>query len=371
MISMRSIVVVAAMTVVVQAFRPATRTVVAQAFRPAVADLNIRTTTAAETPTFARDVAPIVYDHCAVCHRPGQAAPFPLLSYDDVKKRGELIVRVTARRYMPPWHANVAPGFAEFRDDRRLSDAELTTLQAWVDGGMPAGDLAPAPQPPTFSEGWALGRPDVVLTLTRAIEVPADGPDLYRNVVLPLDLGRRQMDHGHRFRAERPQGGPPRVVLPESGGRLRQHSRQRSAARPRRRNPRRIRARAPDGRRPAGRRRSRRRRNRRLGAGHDAAVLSRRHRAAASRAHERRRPAASASVRQGRARAGPAGDLLRETAAGQVAHCRCRCRRSSASRWASTFPPVRRATRSTTRSCCRSTSRRSARAVTRTTSRKR
>ena len=118
---MRAVVFVAAMTVVVQAFRPAVTGVV-QAFiprpardalslskgRPAVAGV-VQAARPAVTPTFARDVAPIVYEHCAVCHRPGQAAPFPLLSYDDVKKRGELIVKVTARRYMPPWHANAAP----------------------------------------------------------------------------------------------------------------------------------------------------------------------------------------------------------------------------------------------------------------------
>jgi hypothetical protein len=143
---------------------------------------------AAEQATFAEDVAPIVYEHCAVCHRPGQAAPFPLLSFDDVKKRGELIVRVTARRYMPPWHATHAPGFEEFRDERRLSDSELSTLRAWVDAGMPAGDLTRAPQPPAFPAGWALGQPDIELALPREIDVPADGPDLYRNLVLPLDL---------------------------------------------------------------------------------------------------------------------------------------------------------------------------------------
>ena len=174
----RTVFIAAGVLAVLADPKVGTTTVVVQAFRPAAAD----------SLTFARDVAPIVYDHCAVCHRPGQAAPFPLLSYDDVKKRGELIARVTARRYMPPWHANAAPGFEAFRDDRRLSDAEVTTLRAWVDAGMPAGDLARAPQPPTFAEGWALGRPDAVLTLPRAIDVPADGPDLYRNVVLPLDL---------------------------------------------------------------------------------------------------------------------------------------------------------------------------------------
>jgi mono/diheme cytochrome c family protein len=139
-------------------------------------------------PTFAREVAPIVYGHCAVCHRPGQAAPFSLLSYDDVKKRGALIVAATARRYMPPWHATPSPGFPEFRDDRRLSDADVATLKSWVDTGMAAGDLARAPQPPVFPAGWTLGQPDVVLSFPHPIDVPADGPDLYRNVVLPLDL---------------------------------------------------------------------------------------------------------------------------------------------------------------------------------------
>jgi mono/diheme cytochrome c family protein len=142
----------------------------------------------AAAPTFSRDIAPIVYSHCAVCHRPGQTAPFPLLTYDDVKKRGALIVSATSRRYMPPWHATPASGFPEFRDDRRLSDADLATLKSWVDTGMAAGDLAKAPQAPVFAAGWTLGQPDVVLSFPHAIDVPADGPDLYRNVVLPLDL---------------------------------------------------------------------------------------------------------------------------------------------------------------------------------------
>jgi mono/diheme cytochrome c family protein len=140
------------------------------------------------TPTFAADVAPIVYTHCSTCHRPGQAAPFSLLSYDDVKRRATLIVAATGRRYMPPWHATPLPGFPEFRDDRRLADADIATIKAWVDGGMPAGDLAKAPALPAFPDGWALGTPDVELTYPVTVDVPADGPDLYRNVVLPLDL---------------------------------------------------------------------------------------------------------------------------------------------------------------------------------------
>src|SRR5262249_47456438 len=67
-------------------------------------------------------------------------------------------------------------------------DAERSTIAAWVAAGMPPGDLTKAPQPPSFPEGWALGRPDVELNLPQDIDVPADGPDLYRNIVLPLDL---------------------------------------------------------------------------------------------------------------------------------------------------------------------------------------
>ena len=171
-----------------QSLKPALWTLTLLAVAAASGGVRLALAQTATAPTFARDVAPIVYEHCAVCHRPGQAAPFSLLSYDDVKKRGALIVSVTSRRYMPPWHATPAPGFLEFRDNRRLSDADLATLRSWVETGMAAGDLSKAPQPPAFPSGWTLGEPDVVLSFPRPIDVPADGPDQYRNVVLPLDL---------------------------------------------------------------------------------------------------------------------------------------------------------------------------------------
>jgi hypothetical protein len=142
----------------------------------------------AAAPTFAADIAPIVYANCTVCHRPGQAAPFSLVSYSDVRTRGQTIVDVTARRYMPPWHAARAPGFLEFRDERRLTDGQLLTFKRWVDAGMPPGNLVKAPSPPVFPSGWVLGIPDLLLTLPRPIDVPADGPDLYRNVPIAVDL---------------------------------------------------------------------------------------------------------------------------------------------------------------------------------------
>src|SRR4249920_3118299 len=85
--------------------------------------------TAAEKPTFTQTVAPIIYGNCVTCHRPGEAAPFSLISYEDVKKRGALIATVTQSRYMPPWHAE--HGFGEFAEERRLSDEQIASISAW------------------------------------------------------------------------------------------------------------------------------------------------------------------------------------------------------------------------------------------------
>ena len=151
-------------------------------------------------PTFAADVAPIIFNNCAVCHRPGQSAPFALLSFDDVKRHGDEIAEVVGTRYMPPWHAVRAEGFAEFADERRLTDAQIATLTKWIANGMPSGDLSKAPKTPTFASGWALGTPDVVVKLPRAVAVPADGPDTYRNVLLPVNLPEDRWIRAIEFR---------------------------------------------------------------------------------------------------------------------------------------------------------------------------
>ncbi len=139
-------------------------------------------------PTFASDVAAIVYAHCIVCHRPGRPATFPLVSYDDVRAHGEAIVRATASHAMPPWRALSTDGFAPFRDETALTPKQLSTLARWVKDGMPAGDLSKAPRPPAFPSGWILGPPDLILSLPRPVDVPAEGPDLFRNVALPVEL---------------------------------------------------------------------------------------------------------------------------------------------------------------------------------------
>lgn len=136
--------------------------------------------------TYHRDIAPIVYANCTGCHRPGESGPFPLTDYREVSRRAATIRRVVEDRYMPPWHAN--PETTDFRGVRRLDDSEISAIGRWIDGGKPEGDPAEAPPFPAFTEGWQLGEPDLVLRMDRPFEVPAEGPDLYRNFVLPLDL---------------------------------------------------------------------------------------------------------------------------------------------------------------------------------------
>jgi len=95
------------------------------------------------TPTFNREIAPILYRSCAGCHRPGEVAPFPLLTYQDAAKRAKLIATVTESRYMPPWKAE--PGYGHFLNERRLTDEQIAMLKDWAAQGAPEGDAADKP----------------------------------------------------------------------------------------------------------------------------------------------------------------------------------------------------------------------------------
>ncbi len=148
--------------------------------------------------TFNEHIAPIVFNNCASCHRPGQAGPFSLLSYGDVAKRAQLIRAVTRSRYMPPWHA--APNYGNFADERRLTDDEIALIGKWVDEGMPQGDAAKLPALPEFPEGWQLGEPDLVVAMEQPYRVPADGADIYRNFVAAIDAKEQKWVRAIEFR---------------------------------------------------------------------------------------------------------------------------------------------------------------------------
>lgn len=140
--------------------------------------------------TFARDIAPIVFRSCSSCHHPGEAGPFPLVTYGDVKSRARQIAEVTRKRLMPPWLPS-ADGL-KFAEDAHLSEQEIALFQKWVDGGMPEGNPAEAPPAPKFVSGWQLGKPDLVLHAATPFTIPASGSDVYWNFIFrgPLTSAR-------------------------------------------------------------------------------------------------------------------------------------------------------------------------------------
>jgi hypothetical protein len=144
---------------------------------------------AAQTPvTFSEHVAPILFANCTSCHRPGEAAPFPLLGYADARPLAKAIAAATASRSMPPW--KVGPGDYAFANERRLTTEQIRTIERWVADGALEGDPAKLPPLPPFTEGWQLGRPDLVVSMSEPFDVPAKGPDVYRSFVVPLNLDR-------------------------------------------------------------------------------------------------------------------------------------------------------------------------------------
>lgn len=139
----------------------------------------------AGTPTFSNEVVRIFQQHCQSCHHEGDIAPFPLVEYGDAKPRAALIRFMTETRKMPPWKP--VPGCGEFRDERRLSDAEIATIAKWAEAGAPEGDRAQLPPPKDFSSGWVKGPPDLVLQNRESYTPPA-GTDTYRCFTIPTNL---------------------------------------------------------------------------------------------------------------------------------------------------------------------------------------
>jgi peroxiredoxin len=132
--------------------------------------------------TYARHVARIIQDRCQECHRPGEIAPFSLMTFDDAEKRTGRIREALVEERMPPWHAD--PRYGKFVNDRRLSRDERNTLLAWIDAGAPRGDDRDLPPPRKFVDGWKIGEPERVFMLAKEFEVPATGVLDYQRFVI-------------------------------------------------------------------------------------------------------------------------------------------------------------------------------------------
>ncbi len=176
----------------------------------------------AQPPTFAHDIAPILYQYCAPCHHPGGAGPFSLLTYADAQKRAAQIAAVTGKRFMPPWLPEA--GYGDFAGSNTLTAEQIRTIADWVRGGAPEGSgTPPAPQ---FTQGWQSGPPDLILEAQNSFSLPATGPDRYWNFVFRPELkttryvraieirpGQRQLVHHANLLVDRnglqdPKGFP-------------------------------------------------------------------------------------------------------------------------------------------------------------------
>lgn len=151
-----------------------------------------------EPPTFARDVAPILFDHCVSCHREGGIGPFSLDTYGGARERAGLIAAMTEARRMPPWLPE--PGPLPFVGERRLSGEEVTTLRRWAEGGALEGDPAVLPPVPQFAAGWQLGEPDLVVAMAEPYVVPESGRDVFRSFVVPVPTERDRFVEAMEFR---------------------------------------------------------------------------------------------------------------------------------------------------------------------------
>ncbi len=134
-------------------------------------------------PAFYKDVLPILQQHCQECHRPGEIAPIPFLTYSETRPWAKAIREQVIARKMPPWFAD--PRYGHFANDRSLSEAQVDTLAAWANSGAPAGDTKDAPPPRQWPQGWNIGTPDQVFEMPTPFHVPATGAVDYQYLILP------------------------------------------------------------------------------------------------------------------------------------------------------------------------------------------
>ncbi len=143
-------------------------------------------TAATTPPTYTKNVAKILNEHCVECHRTGEVAPMAFTNYKEVRPWAKSIRERVVTRSMPPWLADPAHG--EFKNDRRLSKEEVATISAWVSAGAPEGNSADLPASPTFVIGWNIGKPDQVIDIGRDLDVAAEGTIPYQYFRVPTNF---------------------------------------------------------------------------------------------------------------------------------------------------------------------------------------
>jgi tetratricopeptide (TPR) repeat protein/mono/diheme cytochrome c family protein len=171
--------------------------------------------------TFNQQIAPIIFENCSTCHRPGESGPFSLLSYDDVKRHAAQIADVTKRRFMPPWLPE--PGYGSFLEERRLTDEQIALIREWVDQGSPLGSTKHAPEPPAFSSEWQLGPPDMILKVAKPYQLAADGPEVFWNFIIPVPITSTKWVRAIEVRPGNPKVFHHANVIIDRSGAARRH----------------------------------------------------------------------------------------------------------------------------------------------------
>lgn len=134
-------------------------------------------------PVFYKDVLPILQTHCQQCHRPGEIAPMPFLTYAETRPWAKAIREQVLARKMPPWFAD--PSYGHFANDRSLSPSQIDTLVAWINSGTPPGNPNDAPPPGPWPQGWNIGTPDEIFEMPKPFALPATGAIDYQYLILP------------------------------------------------------------------------------------------------------------------------------------------------------------------------------------------
>jgi hypothetical protein len=155
--------------------------------------------------TFNRDVLPVLQKQCQECHRPGEVAPISFLSYQETRPWAKAIKAAVLTKKMPPWFAD--PSVGHFRNERKLSDAEIKTLVSWADNGALEGDAKDKPAPVQFASGWSIGKPDIIVEMPRDIHIDAQGQMDQANVLVKVNFPRDMW-----VKAAEVRPGNPKVV---------------------------------------------------------------------------------------------------------------------------------------------------------------
>ncbi len=154
------------------------------------------------SPTFYKDVLPIFQDHCQSCHRPGEVAPMPLVTYEQSRPWADAVARAVEMKMMPPWFAD--PRYGHFANDPSLTEQQIATISAWAKAGAPAGNVHDAPPPRKWTDGWNIPQPDLIVKMPKPVQIPARGEVEYTYEIAPTHFTEDRWVQASEFRPGSP-----------------------------------------------------------------------------------------------------------------------------------------------------------------------